>query len=270
MNPIRLFVVVAIIHFLTIGFQLDDLMIDANKQTSQFQARRHHISVVDSLHSFIDQMKASESSDQAIVALDSIQNRMNAEFSSGVDTLDLSFLTQIMKFPKDIAIATADYNDLSEAELYEKYQIETRWQKLSVTQSLKMMTQEPGAFVNMLYGNLVWVLLLTIPLIALLMKILYIRKSHYWVEHLIFLVHTHCLLFLITTIAFILYYITASPTVLFVGLGLNVLLFWIALKLYYGQGFFKTTMKWSAIGVSYLFVLPIFFVLNTALCFLLY
>ncbi|MGH7462601.1 MAG: DUF3667 domain-containing protein [Longimicrobiales bacterium] len=96
------------------------------------------------------------------------------------------------------------------------------------------------------------VMFLLLPVYALLLKLLYIRRKRFFVEHFIFALHVHAFAFL----AFLLYIPLREaplvPVLLLIWIPLYTLL---ALKQVYGQGWFKTVFKWSALGSAYIVVL---------------
>lgn len=102
-----------------------------------------------------------------------------------------------------------------------------------------------------------------LPLVALLLKIFYLRSGRYYMEHLIFALHNHAFIF-ITMLVMVLAHLlgqqvswASAPAHYF-----NVLLGWyiavyvfLAMLFYYRQGFFKTLLKYLLIGCIYWIVL---------------
>jgi Protein of unknown function (DUF3667) len=67
-----------------------------------------------------------------------------------------------------------------------------------VTKSVIQVRRSPLDTVkSLLYGTLPLVLLLTVPLFALLLKLFYIKQGYYYVEHLVFALHNHTLMFIV-------------------------------------------------------------------------
>lgn len=96
--------------------------------------------------------------------------------------------------------------------------------------------------------HLVFVLL---PVFALLLKILYVRRRRYYAEHFTFALHVHAFFFVMFTIMFLLPWDNVNgPLVLWMAAYV-----WLAMKRVYGQGWFRTTAKWWVLGWSYVIVL---------------
>jgi hypothetical protein len=96
--------------------------------------------------------------------------------------------------------------------------------------------------------HMVFVLL---PVFALLLKLLYIRRHHFYAEHFVFALHVHAFVFLMMTLMFVLPWDAVNlPIVLWI-----VVYVWLAMKRVYGQGWLRTTAKWWTLGWLYFFAL---------------
>ena len=96
------------------------------------------------------------------------------------------------------------------------------------------------------------VMFLMLPVYALLLKVLYARRKRYFVEHFIFALHVHAFMFAIFLLNVILRDVPVVGLLLLLWIPLYSLL---AMKTVYGQGWFKTGIKWLALGNAYLVVL---------------
>lgn len=98
-----------------------------------------------------------------------------------------------------------------------------------------------------------------LPLVALLLKIFYLRSGRYYMEHLIFALHNHAFIF-VTLLVMVLANLlgkhvawVATPAHYFnVILGWYIVIYvFLAMLFYYRQGFFKTLLKYLLIGFIY-------------------
>jgi hypothetical protein len=96
------------------------------------------------------------------------------------------------------------------------------------------------------------VMFLILPIYALLLKLLYARRKRLYVEHFIFALHLHAFAFLLFFISLALRQVPYSGVLVWLWLPVYTLL---AMKHVYGQGWFKTTAKWMALGFAYMIVL---------------
>jgi hypothetical protein len=90
-----------------------------------------------------------------------------------------------------------------------------------------------------------------LPVFAALLKLLYIRRRRFYVEHFVFALHYHAFAFLGFTL---MRAMAGTPVRGALGVWMGVYL-WLALKRVYGQGFLRTSAKWIALSWGYLAVL---------------
>ncbi|NNF59300.1 MAG: DUF3667 domain-containing protein [Rhodothermaceae bacterium] len=104
------------------------------------------------------------------------------------------------------------------------------------------------------------VMFLLLPVFALLLKLIYVRRGWYYSEHLVFGLHTHAFAFLIFALTVCLFWLggdtawvgTVSAALTYLGLPLY---FYIAQKRVYGQGWIKTAVKAWLLAWTYGFFL---------------
>jgi len=92
------------------------------------------------------------------------------------------------------------------------------------------------------------VMFLLLPVYALLLKLIYIRRKRYYIEHFVFALHVHAISF--TLFSLVLIY-RADLFVLVVSFAI-ALYVWLAMKRVYAQGYFMTTLKWLLLGFTYM------------------
>jgi uncharacterized protein DUF3667 len=130
-------------------------------------------------------------------------------------------------------------------------------------------------FMKALIQNIAPMVLCCIPLFALVLKILYIFKRRYYIDHLIFALHTHAFLFLSTVVIIGLGLLvgmgsTALSAVLCTLLGLAVFVeLLIAIRRVYRQNWFATLFKFFLGSVIYSVLLGIAFGITAFLTLLL-
>ena len=119
-----------------------------------------------------------------------------------------------------------------------------------------------GLFISTLFSNLPYMMLCCIPLFALVLKILYVRRHIFYIDHLIYALHIHTfaytgiMLIVLGTIG--LNRVIPGPIA-----GWTIALFWIAflvqiflsIRRVYGQGWFISIFKFLFGGFVYLMVL---------------
>jgi len=102
------------------------------------------------------------------------------------------------------------------------------------------------------------VLFIMVPFFAFILKLLYIRRKRYYVEHLVFSFHIHTLIFLLLLV---LVFIPRWYSVVFIIFAILIYLF-TAMKRVYVQSFFKTLLKMCILLFFYLIsTIPAFMIL---------
>jgi hypothetical protein len=103
--------------------------------------------------------------------------------------------------------------------------------------------------------NLERAMFLFLPLLALVMKPLYLKPPRHYVEHLLFFLHTHAFLFVMLAASSLLKMMTSSAAVLnSIGTAIAIYIpiyFYLAMRRVYGQGRWLTLSKLAALGVAY-------------------
>jgi len=119
-----------------------------------------------------------------------------------------------------------------------------------------------GLFIATLFSNLPYMMLCCIPLFAFVLKVLYLRRHIFYIDHLIYALHIHT------------FFYTGLMLIVLATMGLNhtipgtfagwiIALLWIAfvaqiflsIRRVYRQGWFMSTLKFFVGGFAYLIVL---------------
>jgi hypothetical protein len=117
-------------------------------------------------------------------------------------------------------------------------------------------------FVKTLISNLPYMMLCCIPLFALVLKLLYVRRKVFYIDHLIYALHIHSFSYL-ATILIILATIGLNRAASGADVGWIIALLWIAfaaqiflsIRRVYRQGWFISVFKFFFGGFVYLIVL---------------
>lgn len=92
---------------------------------------------------------------------------------------------------------------------------------------------------------------LMMPLFAAILKLLYVRRKRFYVEHFVFALHVHAFTFLTFLLMLLLPWDWLNAV-----LSIWVMLYvFLAMKRVYGQGILKTAAKYALLGWAYTFLL---------------
>lgn len=155
-------------------------------------------------------------------------------------------------------------------DLVEKYNIEnSREHRMSFSgaKSLIKAKSRPGEYISSLISKLPFTTFFFLPVFAIFVWLMYIRKKYTYTDHLIFSFHNQSLLFILLIISYLIDNIFGieSGGIFFLIFGIYL---YKAMRNYYQQGRFKTIVKYlflntifiilAIVGVAILFTTSIF------------
>lgn len=122
-------------------------------------------------------------------------------------------------------------------------------------------------FTENVLHHLPYLLFISLPLFALLLKLVYVRrKQFYFMDHAVFTIHFYIFCFLVLLVIFGLNALGNAFSWSFMGWIIFLLYCWIffymykAMRNFYKQGRFKTILKFCIVGVSSLILMILLFV----------
>jgi hypothetical protein len=157
----------------------------------------------------------------------------------------------------DYGITKYDAVHLSPDEVIEKYNITGLRSRLEVRQFLKISADTAGG-VKYIIKNFSWVVLLQVFVMAIILKILYIRRNYYYVEHLVLLLYGHSFLFILSLIVLLFEYLNIDIDLfIMVSLVLTIVIQFLSFLFYYKQKILKTIFKVLIFNGIYVFVFTV-------------
>ena len=270
LNPIRFFLIALIVHIavLTDIIPLEELNRVNIQQIEKLGKERLHSDFIakrDTLLAGFDQEM-----------VDSIENVAFARVASASDSIVINggsqsgtWVTTTMT-DRQYKINRADLYDMPKEEFIETYELETYWEKVLATQAMRAVRDTPGA-VRFAIGNLIWIIFSVVLLMGLFLKLLYIRRDRYYVEHLILLFNVHTFSFFLASIGWLGFRFFGSDSSLDdIAYLIIILYFFLSIKFYYQQGWIKTFIKFSLIGFVYLGLLILMVGMVSVISFMLF
>lgn len=278
-SPLRIFFLMAIFHFAVLGYwTLNDLEASLTKFDTSDAKEAHKIIFLEELDSARQKVERRFNRQPiASAALDSLYKQVKDTTLS--DSTDLGYAVLHkdwnMEF-KQFKVSLKDLFEKSPDSLLTDYKITNFWMRMELRQAIRIR-RNGSNFVEFAFGKLLWMVVLMMPALALTLKLLYIRRKRYFVEHLIFSFHYHAFAFFIMAMAFIFIQIFSQGPLTeddwgltgFAFLGILLYLF-IAMRKVYKQGYIKTFFKYSMLNFSYLIIFVICFVLILVVSALMY
>ncbi|MGD1945598.1 MAG: hypothetical protein ACFB0A_04920 [Croceivirga sp.] len=118
--------------------------------------------------------------------------------------------------------------------------------------TLKAIAQ-PGTYLNNTIAKLPLVIFFFLPVFTVFIFLVYIRKSYTYTDHLIFSFHNQSLLFILLVLSWIIDALFKTATAWIAFAVFSVYLFQ-AMRKFYGQGIFKTIIKYLFLNSVFLFL----------------
>jgi hypothetical protein len=290
-NPFRFLLTLAFLYFLMVSYggafsSIDDLKLDEKmRQTGPLSFSFDDDKTAEEIKN--DSIKVEEGLDNLFSSLDSIKTN-NPEIDnniSGLDSLGYYIKQGEQKKRKNDSLmdanprayykkiqADSDSGLLSKMKFFflmirrdsissyadakAKYDIDDSWNtKLAFNASKSSLRawRQPGTWLNDTISKLPFVIFFFLPIFTIFIYVVYIRKKYTYTDHLIFSFHNQSLLFILLILSWVIDSIFDWSTS-----GIFLLIFGIylfqAMRKFYGQGFFKTSIKYLFLNTVFTFL----------------
>ena len=198
-NPIRLYIIVSVFYFFALNLVVGDLTQDFQKAMESPK--------VDSVQNVIQQ--------EIEFNMDSVKYAPPLKVSIESDTLEGSMDTswpmeewQWKKFNE-----LRDNTTVSEEGLFDSLQLEDRqaFTQLAMKQVIRVYKRDKELLVSQVVKNLSVMMFVLIPVFALLLKLMYIRRNILYINHLIHTIHLHTFAFFVYGLVMVLVHWVVEP-----------------------------------------------------------
>ncbi|MCB0685459.1 MAG: DUF3667 domain-containing protein, partial [Saprospiraceae bacterium] len=188
-NPIRLFFFAMIVGLAV--FQLSDSDLDLNslKEVWGSTNKVQSLMTIDTLQSILSEHK--------ILEADSILSDLKDRLMIRTDSIDLKNQDSIIflfdyfenQVGGPLRISREDFAEKTPAQIVQQLEIKGL-ASIYFKQKIKLI-KNPNSLLEYILRNLAWIYLAYIPVIAIVLKLLYIRKHRFYMEHFVFSLHLH-------------------------------------------------------------------------------
>ncbi len=121
------------------------------------------------------------------------------------------------------------------------------------SRSANRVVEQPGTWVNDTIAKLPFVIFFFLPLFTVFIYVAYIRKKYTYTDHLIFSFHNQSLLFILLILSWIIDFMFNWSTAGIFLIVFSIYLFQ-AMRKFYGQGIFKTIVKYLFLNSVFTFL----------------
>ncbi len=260
-SPLRLFFFSAIVHFALLGYMGNKEVEPqvANVEQDALGRFAYYNEVVGDLDSIYPEIIANASDSatyrQAFKTLDTVlMNR--------VDSLELGYLFLNDEAEWNAQTFKVAYNDIinrNYKKVLERNQVKHWLQRFQVMQEMKLISNPKEVF-SLIFRNLIWMAAAIVLVMTLFLKLLYVRRNKFMVEHLVFVFHFQAFAFwLITIVSAILYFNEIeNQTAIFLSFIAILVYLYMAMYRVYQQSVFKTIVKYFLFCMAYLTFFGVF------------
>ena len=249
-NPLRLYLLASILFFFAVNFGAKGIHFDASKLGSKDRAE------LEADLKNTDLPPEAREKLQALLQESSPSPTPSPVTSASSPPPSAETEQQKKQYGKIGERPFVAFDDAKSTTPFERW-IEARAKEKMGEHGTKM-----GLFISTLFSNLPYMMLCCIPLFALVLKVLYVRRHIFYIDHLIYALHIHT------------FFYTAVMLIVLATIGLNrfasgpiaglmIAFLWIgfvtqiflSIRFVYRQGWFISIFKFLFGGFVYLIVL---------------
>lgn len=256
-HPLRLFFISGVLmvgaYSLFLTQSIEDSLV---KKTESKRAAAYEIRYGERLRDAIDSVQLSFPSPKVTVATDSLFQLL--AFKTG-DSLSIGYIHHeggVTFSPRNLRFRREELTLLTPRELIDLKEVKGLFNRFLVQQIIRLNRIELNV-VTTLMGQIIWGLLLLVPLSAGLLKLLYIRRKRKYIEHFVFSLNVHAFLFLTQFLGALEFVLFGTPILCSLSGVATGVYFLVALKRVYRQSWWKTLIKAWLVAWGYLLLIPI-------------
>ena len=261
-NPIRLYLIISLLFFIVFSMVSNDIIQDSVKTIDEAAGELSE-QLPDSSKVLLDEVLAG---DLTNIESDSIYKFMpDPEDSSKNYTFSVQRPDSTNEFITEENFATymrlRDDYDISVDQLLDSLNTDSlsSFQYKLTKNLIRLDRAENQVVISQMLKNLPLMMLFILPIFAFLLKLFYMRRNQYYITHLIHALHLHSFAYVIYGFAFVaaMYWLPQGAGVwaIFISFILVSTHSYLSFLKVYGQGWFKTLVKYNLIGFLYTWLL---------------
>jgi len=247
-NPLQLFLVPAFFLFALVSWNISKIDFGDNAIV-RLKEDLDWIEFYEKLDDAKLQTDSLFSDSIAMVATDTLRHRLKKYKPELEDSLKLGNFGELHEIFRIPAISKKDLLTMSSDEIVEQYGKDKSFIGKLVLGQASKFKEGGGKVIEYFFSKLTITLLLMMPILALILKLFYIRHDYYYVEHLIFTLHIHAFIFIVILLLILTgKYLGGFIAIPIIGIFIYL---YLAMKKVYQQSGRKTFLKFIGIYFSY-------------------
>lgn len=298
-HPIRLYFVLSLFYFFVISYLLSGINFSSinDENNNEFGGTTDIESLVEGerfrqlsdsvkINLIPDSLRTNYTSISSFKVLyDSLQSNLDEDF---LDELKIDvqgvkapsknaekFMEKAHRLARDKKVTDAAFMDSLSSRINNgdgNFTFFKNTNKDHFNQQVRKVFENDEGFKGFVLGNLPFMMFILIPLFAGVLKLIYVRRNHLYIKHVVHALHVHAFAYFVYAIGLIIMFKLFTPeifpnmnhetwrgvlaAIMFVGVSTYVYKSFLRT---YEQGWFKTLVKFNIVGVIYVIFLQIFF-----------
>ncbi len=261
--PFRIFIFVSFVMFLLLQIYTNkglDTVLDSSISGNKIGLDSSSFAFADSI---LTEAKVDMDSTEA-EAVDSVFVQLGSVFDSNqTKGINFGIDKETFRNTKDLRQVLNKFAVVLEQKLEQ----EEDPKKQAKFREFIKICRSPEQAVARILEYMSWAFFLLLPIFAILLKLVYIRRKQNYIRHLVFSIHLHSFVFVVITLIVGMYMVFSGNLKIFTTVLMFSIpvYFMIALKKFYGQSFGKVFLKFLSISFLYntiFWVIVVFVFLN--------
>lgn len=247
-NPIRLYIIVSFFYFFILNIMMGDLTRELSQALDTPEVDSVKTAIQNEVQFNLDSIKNAP---PIMVKMDSDSISEGDENSWPLKNWQWELLNEKL-----------NDNSISEQALYESLKIDDRsaFTKLTIKQIIRIYKRDKETLVSEIVQNLSVMMFVLIPVFALLLKLMYVRRKTLYVNHLIHTIHLHTFAFFVYGVAMgLIHWVFESDSIhswiMFTTLFVVFIYSFLSFKRVYNQSWKKTALKYWITSWFYFYIL---------------
>jgi hypothetical protein len=273
-HPLRLYLVAVIYLFTVLSILKIDNIINFD-ENSDLRRRSQEQELIkqqaEAINKTLDSLRTTYSDTRSKTVIDTVKNNLflaNGNDSTFITETLVSDSTSISMFYSKVTFSSEELLLKDIDQVLDDKNVVHFIDRLGYKQFMKG-ARDINSFNAYIFANLTWLFLAIIPVFSLILKLFYIRRDRYYMEHFVFLLHLFtALTFLLSTAMLIIFPLQRSYFFSFSAVLVSIFPY-LAFKKYYGQSIMRTFIKFLVIGfcflIAFIMTFLVFILISAAL-----
>ncbi|NVJ45960.1 MAG: DUF3667 domain-containing protein [Cytophagia bacterium] len=300
-HPVRLYLVMSLFYFFTISYLLSDFNLQTlNDEAELTSASIEALKENGRLKQLPDSVRFSLVEDSLIqrygnvTTFDQLVDSLNADYGDDfIEDLTVSLssvvvpprkeertMEKLHRFARDTRMPDSVFWDSLSGGENLNITLFKGSNKSRIQQQVRKIFKNDEGFKGFVLGNLPLMMFILIPLFAGVLKLIYVRRKHLYIKHIVHALHIHSFAYLIYGLGLLIIfkligentfpngdYEALRAIIFFALFVLTSTYAYISFLKVYKQGWLKTLVKFNIVGFIYVFFLQVFFYLEVFISF---